>query len=419
MPAPVLFPRFTDARLLESLEDSPVTLIHGPRQCGKTTLARTVGLAHGYQYLSFDDPAAQRAATEDPMGFAAGLPERVILDEAQRVPELFAALKLCVDRERKPGRFVLTGSTNVLLMPTLSDSLAGRMQILRLHPLSQCESDSAASRSFLDALLDNRFAVRPAERLGEELAGRITGGGYPAALLRRSSGRRSAWYRDYADTVVQRDAADIARIRSLDALPRLLAVAAAETASLLNVSRLASSFQLSPTTIADYLAVLERLFLIERVPPYRRSRSARAVKTPKLHLGDTGIACALLRLDEEGVRADRSLLGHLLETFVFQELRRQASWRERPLSFFHFRDRDGAEVDIVIEKSVREIAGVEVKAAATVTGKDFRGLRALRESAGAGFVCGVVLYDGELSLPFGDRLHAVPLRALWETPAAR
>ena len=411
-----LFPRFSDARLLESLQDSPVTLIHGPRQCGKTTLARTVGSANGYRYLSFDDPVARQSATEDPMGFATGLPDRVVLDEAQRVPELFSVLKLIVDRERRAGRFVLTGSTNVLLIPTLSDSLAGRMQILRLHPLSQCECDPAVSRGFVDALLGNRFRVGQSDRLGDELAERIAAGGYPAALLRRASSRKSAWYRDFAETIVQRDAADISRIRSLDILPRLLAVSARETASLLNVSRLASSFQLSATTVGEYLALLERLFLVERVPPYRQSRTARAVKTPKLHLGDSGLACALLRLDAEGLRADRSRLGHLLETFVFQELRRQASWRQEPLAFFHFRDRDGAEVDIVIEKSVREIVGVEVKASATVTGKDFRGLRALRESAGNDFVCGVVLYDGELSLPFGDRLHAVPIRALWKTP---
>ena len=414
---PALFPRFVEARLLESLQDAPVTLIHGPRQCGKTTLARTVGSAHGYRYLSFDDPAARKAAVEDPAGFAAGLPARIVLDEAQRVPELFSVLKLIVDRERRPGRFVLTGSTNVLLVPTLSDSLAGRMQILRLHPLSQCESDPAASRGFLDAVLRNEFAVRPTDRLDTELTKRIATGGYPAALLRKAPRRRSAWYRDLADTIVQRDAADISRIRSLDLLPRLLAVAAAESASLLNVSRLASSFQLSPATVADYLTLLERLFLIERIPPYRRSRSARAVKTPKLHLGDSGLACALLGLDADALQADRALLGHLLETFVFQELRRQASWRAEPLSFFHFRDRDGVEVDVVIERSIRQVAGVEVKAAGTVTSKDFRGLRALRKSAGDSFVCGVVLYDGELSLPFGDRLHAIPVRALWETPA--
>ncbi len=411
-----LFPRFVDARLLDSLSDAPVTLIHGPRQCGKTTLARTVGLARGYHYLSFDDPAARAAATADPAGFVAGLPDRVILDEAQRVPELFSALKLAVDRQRQPGRFVLTGSTNILLVPTLSDSLAGRMQILRLHPLSQCETSPDASRGFLDALLRDAFAVRQTARLDATLAERIAKGGYPTAFLREAPRRRSAWYRDLAETIVQRDAADISRIRSLDVLPRLLAIAAAETASLLNVRRLASAFQLSPTTIADYLTLLERLFLVERIPPYRRNRSARAVKTPKLHLGDSGLACALLGLNADGVWADRSLFGHLLETFVFQELRRQASWRAEPLSFFHFRDRDGAEVDVVIEANVRKVAGVEVKAAATVTSRDFRGLRALRKMAGASFVCGVVLYDGELSLPFGDRLHAVPLRALWETP---
>jgi hypothetical protein len=348
----------------------------------------------------------------------ADLSERAILDEVQRVPALFAALKLAVDRKRVAGRFILTGSANVLLVPKLADSLAGRMQIMRLYPLAQCELARHEPR-FLDALFAGEFKTRRTERLAGRLSERIVAGGYPAALARPTGRRRATWYRDYLDAMVQRDVRDLARIRSLDALPRLLALAAAQTAQLLNVSDLAAPFQLSRPTIGDYVTLLERVFLLEMLPPWHSNRLKRIVKSPKLHMGDTGLACALLGVDAAALKADRALLGHLLETFVFQELRRQASWHEEPLAFFHYRDKDGGEVDIVIERGAHALVGVEVKAGATVTAADFRGLRKLKEAAGRRFVGGVVLYDGETSASFGDGLHAVPIRALWETWATR
>ena len=414
MPETSLFPRYAEARLLEALADSPAVLIHGPRQCGKTTLARLVGERLGYEYLSFDDDVARGSAQADPAGFVADLPERAILDEVQRVPALFASLKSAIDRRRVPGRFMLTGSANVLLVPRLADSLAGRMEVLRLHPLAQSELARRPSR-FLDTLFDGRFRTRSSERLAGQLAERIVAGGYPAALARQPGRRRAAWYRDYLDALVQRDVRDMARIASLDALPRLLALGAAQTARLLNVVDLAAPFQLSRPTIRDYVTLLERVFLLELLPPWHSNRLSRLVKTPKLHVGDTGLACALLGADAAALRTDRPLLGQLLETFVLLELRRQASWHEQPHSFFHYRDRDGAEVDVVIERGAHQVAGVEVKAAATVTAADFRGLRKLKDAAGKRFAGGVVVYDGETSASFGEQLHAVPLRALWET----
>ncbi len=415
MPRVAIYPRYALPRLTEALADSPVVLIHGPRQCGKTTLAQTQGRHSKYAYLSFDDDVARVAAQADPAGFVSDLPERVILDEVQRVPALFAALKIAVDRKRVPGRFILTGSANVLLVPKLADSLAGRMQILRLHPLAQCELTRHAP-GFLDALFEGRFKFRQSERLGDRLAQRIAAGGYPAALARPAGRRRAAWYRDYLEALVQRDVRDLARISSLDVLPRLLALAAAQTAQLFNMTALAAPFHLSRPTIGDYVTLLERVFLLERLPPWHSNRISRLIKTPKLHLGDTGLACALLGVDAAALAADRPLLGQILETFVFQELRRQASWHDEPLAFFHFRDKDGVEVDIVIERGARALVGVEVKAAATVTAADFRGLRKLRDAAGKRFVAGVVLYDGAVSVRFDDQLYAVPLRALWETP---
>ena len=450
MSNPVFYPRSVERRLVEALEDSPVVLIHGPRQCGKTTLAQITcapnyltwgsnrlswGFSQedrGYRYFSFDDPVTRDGARADPTGFVATLPERVILDKVQRVPELFEAIKISVDRQRAPGRFLLTGSTNVFLVPQLSDSLAGRIQIVPLHPLTQYElaGPSDPSRklasgrdgsdrldaSFLSALFGDGFPIFQCERLGGQLVEKIVAGGYPAALERPTARRRANWYRDYVEALVQRDARDITRVRSLDVLPRLLRAAAAQTAQLFNLSSLASPFELSRPSIGDYVTLLERLFLLERLPAWHSNRLKRLVKSPKLHLTDTGLAAALLGTDAKALAADRTLLGHFLETFAFQELRRQASWQDTPTWFFHFRDKDGAETDIVMEQASGAVAGVEIKATASVNQSDFRGLRKLQKAAGDRFVRGVVLYDGETGTPFGDRFHAIPVSRLWKMP---
>lgn len=435
----VFYPRSVERRLVEALEDSPVVLIHGPRQCGKTTLAQITcapnhptwggsGPARSYSqegrdysYFSFDDPVTRDGARADPMGFVADLPEHVILDEVQRVPELFEAIKISVDRRRAPGRFLLTGSTNVFLVPQLSDSLAGRIQIVPLHPLTQFELTGLSNPShrdagFLNALFGDGFPMFRCERLGGQLVDRIVAGGFPAALERPTPRRLANWYRDYVEVLVQRDARDIARVRSLDVLPRLLRAAAAHTAQLFNLSTLASPFELSRPSIGDYVTLLERLFLLERLPAWHSDRMKRLVKSPKLHLGDTGLAAALLGTDARALAADRSLLGHFLETFVYQELRRQSSWHDTPTEFFHFRDKDGVETDVVIEQTSGAVAGVEIKAAATVNSTDLRGLRKLEKAVGNRFVRGIVLHDGETCIPFGDRFHAVPISRLWRMP---
>src|SRR3569623_1187443 len=275
------YPRHAAPRLTEALADAPVVLIHGARQCGKTTLAQMVGERTGYAYVNFDDDVVSGAAEADPAGFVADLPERTILDEVQRVPMLFTALKTAVDRKRVGGRFKLTGSAYVLLVPKLADSLA-RCELARRVP------------GLLDARFAGAFKTRQSERLGGRLAERIVAGGYPAALARPAGRRRAPWYREYHDALVQRDVRELARISSLDALPRLLALAAAQTARLLNVTDLAAPFQLSRPTIRDYVTLLERVFLLEALPPWHSNRVSRRIKTPKLHLGDTGLACALL-----------------------------------------------------------------------------------------------------------------------------
>lgn len=404
------YPRYLRPRLIEALADTPAVLIHGPRQCGKTTLARTV---EGYSYLTFDDEVQLSAARADPIGFVADLPDRVILDEIQRIPELFVTLKAAVDRNRQPGQFILTGSANVLLAPKLSDSLAGRMEILRLHPLARCEVERAQA-DFLDILFNDGFRMGAYQRLGRGLAEYVVAGGYPAALARSPGRRRRNWYRAYTETLVQRDVQELARISRLDVVPRLLELAAGQTARLFNISELASPFQLSRPTIRDYVTLLDRVFLLEQLQPWHSNRLSRLIKTPKMHLGDTGLASSLVGIDAAALNNDRNLLGQLLETFVFQELRRQASWCEDTIRFYHFRDKDGFEVDVVLEREGREIVGVEVKASATVTDRDFRALRKLQSGVGKRFAAGVVIYDGENAVRFGEKLIALPIAALLE-----
>lgn len=412
MPISADYPRLAAPRLQDALDDSPVVLIHGPRQCGKTTLARTICDPLGYGYVTFDDDTARVAATADPAGFIADLAGPTVLDEIQRVPALLTAIKSAVDRDRRAGRFVLTGSTNILLIPQLADSLAGRMEILRLHPLAQVELERR-SPTFLDRLFGGGFPASQTQRLGIELAERVAAGGYPAALTRSTHVRRARWYRDYVQAIVERDVQDLVRVRDLDALAKLMETAAGQTARLVNIAELSAPFQVSRQTIREHVTLLARVFLLEELPSWHRNRLTRLVKSPKLHLGDTGLASALLGASAADLWSERELLGQLLETFVLQELRRLAAAHDAPMTFHHFRDKDGVEVDIVIERGPRAVAGVEVKAAATVTDADFRGLRKVQQAAGRAFRGGVVLYDGETSASFGDGMYAVPMRFLW------
>jgi predicted AAA+ superfamily ATPase len=414
-----LYQRFTDETMLEALRDTPVVLIHGSRQCGKTTLAQSIGEKLGYHYINFDDDNQLQAAKTDPVGFVQGLPEKTILDEIQRAPELFTSIKISVDQNRKPGRFILTGSANVLLLPQLADSLAGRMEIIQLRPLARCEV-TGRKPAFIDQLFNADFGGTSNQnshsRLGESLAEHICQGGYPAAIARNTARRRDTWYRNYIKTIIQRDVRDIANIKNLVILPKLLALAASQTARLFNAADLASPFSISRPTIREYLALLEQMFLIEQLQPWHSNRLSRLIKTPKMHLADTGLACSLLGVNSQSLWKDKNLLGQLLETFIYQELRKYADWHSQPLNFYHFRNKDKVEVDIILQQG-RKLAGIEIKASATVTKSDFKGLNKLKNACGELFAAGVVFYDGENILPFGDRLFAVPISVLIPTTA--
>ncbi len=415
-------PRFAMSALEAGLIDSPVVLIHGPRQCGKTTLAKQAAAIHGHTYLSFDDENLLRFAKEDPVRFCLELPDKVVLDEVQRVPELFRSIKLAIDVGRTNGRFILTGSANILTLPKLSDSLAGRMSVVELESLSQAELESVDSKrpqskvpDFLERLFRADFPIRTSQRVGDSnLIGRVLSGGFPGSLVRDTFRRRREWQESYIRTVTERDIRDLARIQAMDAIPRLLQFVAAQSAQLLNVSKLATGLALSRPTVESYLTLLQRLFLIHLLPAWSNNRQSRLVKTPKIHLSDCGLASAVLKTDLDALKVtERTLFGHLLETLVYHELRCLNAWSTMGIQYFHFRDKDAYEVDFVLEGAGKRIAGVEVKAASTLHPRDFNGLRRLKQLAGNKFACGVVLYDGETPLPADSDLYAVPIHTLW------
>lgn len=407
------FPRLIQARLEEALDDTPVVLLHGPRQCGKTTLAQKIGQQRDYTYLSFDDVNLVAAAKADPIGFVDRLADKVILDEVQHVPEIFSSIKRSVDQNRRPGRFLLTGSANVLLLPKLSDSLAGRMEVVQLRPLSRCEIENSG-HGLLPSLFNNEYSFGRLEKLGDKLAEYVVEGGYPEPLQRTTERRKSQWHRNYVDTLVQRDIRDLARISNLDAIPRILQLAAAQSAQLLNMSTIAAPFQISRQTVSSYFTLLENIFLLDVLPAWHNNRGKRLVKTPKVHMSDTGLAASLLGLTVNQLKEDRTLLGHLLESFVYNELRRQASWYDSDIRFHHYRDKDQYEVDIVMEQGGGGIVGIEIKAAATVSEADFKGIKRVQSIAGRSWKSGIVFYDGEIPLSFGDTLFAIPVSGLWD-----
>ena len=420
------YSRYIYDRIVDALEYSPVVLIQGPRQCGKSTLAMEFLSSKddnqksnsGQQfkanrYISFDTKEQRQLADFAPSSYLASLPERVIFDEIQKAPLLLEAIKMEVDRNRKPGMFLLTGSCHVLQLDNISDSLAGRMRIIQLDPLTQCEIEQTRP-DLLNVLLSGTLTIGRYDEPEQPYFHRLTAGGYPEALKLPHGSRRTEWYEDYTRSMIDRDLRDISRIQGITSLPTLLKYAALNTSSLFNASSLAAPLEESRPTVAKLISLLEQIFLIERLPAWHSNRNKRLVKRPKLHLLDSGVAVSLLKMSNKAIKDDGYMLGKLLESFVVQELKRQSNWYEGRLSFSHFRDRSGLEVDLVIEDDNLSVAGIEIKAARTVSKHDFKGLKKLAQLTGERFVGGIVLYDGATCSAFGKGLFAVPLRSLWE-----
>lgn len=399
---------------MRSLRDMPVVLVNGARQTGKTTLVRMIASkGAGMRYVTLDDAATSAAAQTDPVGFVDGLGERVVFDEVQKVPELFPALKVAVDRRRKPGRFLLTGSADVLAMPALSESLAGRMEPLALWPLSQGEI-AGGEEFFIGAM----FAARPARPIEgmsdrKDIIQRALRGGFPG-VFRRSESRRRDWFDAYITTILQRDVRDLADIEHLSAMPRILSLMATRAGALLNVADLSRTSGVPNSTLQRYLALLEHTFLVRLIPAWSSNRSKRLIRTPKVALVDTALLAHLAGISSARLRREPSLAGPLLENFVALELWKQMGWSSIRAQLFHFRTHGGREVDLVLEADDGRVVGIEVKASATVDRRDFLGLETLREAAGSRFHRGVVLYTGTEVLPFGPGMSALPVSALWD-----
>ena len=414
-----LIARHVADRLQVALQDTPAVLINGPRQCGKTTLVQQ--LAQGMSYITLDDPGMLIAAQQDPVGLLRQI-DRAVIDEVQRAPQLLLALKMSIDQDRRPGRFLLTGSANILALPQIADSLAGRMEVHTLLPLSQAELQGRPS-DFLQRAQGQSWPVShpswvyPAvidakNELHAGAIGNALAGGYPEMRLRPSVTRRQAWAKAYIQTVVERDVQDIAQVEHLSQIPYLLDIAAAHCGQLFNASQIGGQLMLDTRTLDKYLGVLEKLFLVQRLPAWGRNELNRLIKTPKLHFLDAGLQATLTRLTPDMLITHRERWGATLETWVYAELRKALALSDEAWYLSHYRDKDQVEVDFVLENPQRQLIGVEVKAAATVQVQDFKGLRKLQTQTGADFLTGIVLYDGAHALPFGPGLWAVPLAAL-------
>ena len=405
-----MYPRFIESRVHEALTDTRVVLVSGPRQSGKTTLARQIA-SRKIPFLNLDDKTTLDAASADPVGFIRGL-DRAVIDEIQRAPDLLLAIKTAVDTDPRPGRFLLTGSANLMTVPRVADSLAGRMKIVRLLPLAQAELQEKPS-AFLETVFEGQVPKIGDAVAGADLIGRVLAGGYPEALSRSKWNRRQEWYLDYVEAIVQRDVRDTAQFEKIPLMPRLLRVLAEHSGQLVNYSGFGAPLGMNHPTTRRYTGVFESLFLVCNLQPWFSNALKRLTKTPKLHFLDAGLLAALRDITPDRVKKDKALFGPVLETFVLAELLKLASWSQERYEFSHFRDKERKEVDIVIEDRRGRVVGIEVKASATVNTRDFAGLRRLSEACGDRFVLGLVLYDHEHVVPFGERLFAAPISALW------
>ena len=406
--------------IYEALKDSPVILLNGARQTGKSTLVKNLSTTdYSPQYMTFDNAAVLSAATSDPEGFINSFNGPVIIDEIQRAPELFVAIKSAVDERRDAGRFLLTGSADVLLLPNLLESLTGRMEIFTLWPFSRGEI-TGKKETFIDDLFKTEFSIyNKGMKKNSDIMDSVLLGSYPEILVRKQRSRRDAWFNSYTTTILQRDVRDIANIEGLSELPRLFQLLSSRSTGLLNYTEISRSSGIPLQTLKRYFTLFEMTFLIQTLPAWSGNLGKQTIKSPKLYLNDSGLMAYLQGIDKKRLRIQPQLKGPLVENFVIMEIRKQITWSNLKPKMFHFRSQTGYEVDIVLEDRTGELVGVEVKSSSTVTNKDFKGLKKLHELTGKKFNRGVVLYMGKEYVPFGNNLYAVPMNALWTEGAKK
>ncbi len=396
-----------------ALEASPILLLTGARQTGKTTIIRDLAEAKGFKYISFDDLNFLAAARQDPMGFLNNLPRPLILDEIQRVPEIALAIKYDVDKSNLLGQFALTGSANPLMLPKLNDSLAGRMMILNLWPLSKGELLNH-KETFLDTIFQKNWKPSASYEIWthDDMLNSLITGGYPR-VQKMKPAMRQEWFNSYLTTILERDVQDISNISRVKELPILMQLLANRTSNLLNVADVSTAARIPYATLTSYLSILEALFLIIRQPAWYVNRNKRLTKSPKIYLTDTGVLSYLLGATQETLVRNTTLLGQILENFIVQEVRKQTTWSQFRVKLFHFRTQSGTEVDLVLEDMAGNIVGIEIKSSSTIRSDDFKGLKVLAEEAQKSFVRGIILYPGTEAVAFEHNMIALPISALW------
>lgn len=404
-----MFTRKINNKLHSILSDTPALLITGPRQSGKTTLVKS--LSPTMTYFTLDDELDRSYALTDPTGFIRRS-ERMIIDEIQRAPNLLFAIKKSIDDNRQSGRFILTGSTNVLTMPSFADSLAGRMENLTLLPLSQAEMVNSQT-NWLDAVFSgNILAPNPCD-VGEVLIDKLISGGYPEVVARSSEKRKQDWCVQYINALLTRDILDVSGIAKAAQMPKFFSIIAQMAGGLSNAAKAAGEIGIDRKTAAKYMSILEQMYLISEVPSWSSNAISRIVKSPKIQFIDSAILTTLLGQTKSSLLRDRAAMGALTESFVLSELLKMSSYSDHRYHFSHYRDASKNEVDFIVENERNDLVAIEVKASATIGMNDFKGIKHFHSLVGDNLTAGIVLYDGDEIKSVGDKLWAVPLSSLW------
>jgi predicted AAA+ superfamily ATPase len=412
-------PRQLTAVLARRLAEEPAIVLNGPRTVGKSTLLHALGDRLGRPVIDCDDPATRAAVRNDPGRFISG-PGPVLIDEYQHVPDLLGAIKAELNRDLRPGRFVLAGSTRYTTLPQAGQALTGRVDILEVLPLAQAEIDGATGSPMISRLLDGAdvsLGTAPSTTTRVDYAHRITSGGMPVVLRRPPGPSRSRWFASYLNLVIERDVLELSRVRQREMLPRLLRVLAARSGQLLNITGTAATVGMEKTSAENYLKLLEAVFLVMRLPAWGTTLGSRVARQPKVHLVDSGVMAWLLGLTPAKIASnDPAALteyGHLVETFAVGEILRQVTWSDAPVMVGHFRTTEANEVDLVLERDDGMVFAFEIKAGTRVDQSDLAGIRALRSRVGDRLAAAVVMYTGALTFRFDDGTMVLPLDALW------
>jgi predicted AAA+ superfamily ATPase len=429
-----MYNRFLTNNLIKSLEDTPVLIVVGARQVGKSTLLKNMlsidstiisddswpGLSEcgSVEYITLDDLSTLSAVKADPDFFLSRYGNAtLVIDEAQLSPELLRTIKKFVDSDRRSRKYILSGSADIMALPKMSESLAGRCEIFYMYPLSQTEVLNH-KKNFVDLAFSEDFVMIDRKLLADTndfswLARIMYAGGYPEVLGRKTD-RISAWFKSYIAAIIQRDVKAISNISDITALYTILEMLARRCGNLLNVSDVSRLSSIKNTTLQRYLTLLERVFMIHINKPWHKSIDARLVKTPKVYMNDSGLLCYLLGVSLDDLISKKTdFTGAILENFIFNELQKQISWSNSCPEIYHFRNTNGKEVDFVLELRNRKKVGIEVKAASTVTNSDFEGLHEFSRITKDDFFRGIVLYNGNNTLQFGENLFAVPIMSVF------